>query len=464
MRRRYILQGLLLAFVAFQFTSCENEPLTGTFQQEEETNTPEEGQFVATIEGAQFVATTVSAVMTPDNKLTVSGEKPNGERITLMVMDAAEGNFNITNGYTNPNYGSYGDPSGNNIFPYKSVDTLGGVGQLIITEIDTANKTVSGTFGFTGARLKRDGDGNVILDNQGTPIVETTAITNGAFEAITYIIDETGGGNEDPENEFFAKVDGQDFMADNITVTEPMVGNVHMIKVEATDAQGALIRLDIPRFLGEGTFDMVNLSDGTQLIGVYNAGGGGENLTSNPGTITISEFNLETGVLKATFQFTATDPLNQEPDVVEITEGNFTVFFEGVPGANNAFFANIDGAPYEPEGITVETEIVNQYPRLIITTTRGDEKMVLSLPLTVSEDTYEMGTEVTVGDEIVATYTPEVGTSITYVSDPGSLVITGYDLDAGTIEGIFNFTARDATSQDPTIYQITAGEFFIVLP
>ncbi|HBL78436.1 MAG TPA: hypothetical protein DDZ79_00045, partial [Aequorivita sp.] len=62
------------------------------------------------------------------------------------------------------------------------------------------------------------------------------------------------------------------------------------------------------------------------------------------------------------------------------------------------------------------------------------------------------------------TYTPEIGTSITYVSSPGTIVITNYDLANGIIEGLFNFSAVDATGQDPTVYQITGGEFLAVLP
>src|SRR5690606_26823086 len=161
---------------------------------------------------------------------------------------------------------------------------------------------------------------------------------------------------------------------------------------------GEIMRIDVPRSLGVGTFDMVNISDGTKLIGLYNAGGGAEYLTSNPGSITISEFDLELGILKATFNFTANDPLHQLHDVYEISEGEFTVYFEGVPGANNAFSATVNGTNYAPDTIEITTEVVNQYPRVTISTTVGDEKMVLTFPLTVTVGSFEMGTEVIEGD------------------------------------------------------------------
>ncbi|SRX55818.1 DUF6252 family protein [Aequorivita sp. CIP111184] len=467
MKKMYFIKGVLLAFLAFQFFSCENEPLTGEFIQEEQNNA-NEGQFIAQIEGQEFIANSVTATLyTTDNKLIISGLKPGGEEITLKVDNPEVGSFNLSHGGANNNGGYYFDGS-TNLSPYVSADSLGGYGLMNITALDASALTITGTFSFVGSREKVDGDGNPILDGNGDPVIEDIAISNGAFNAIPYIVDDTngggGGGTGDPNNEFFAKVEGVDFVADSIYVSEPMVGDVHMIKIEAKSNTGELIRIDIPRSLGIGTFNMVNISDGTKLIALYNAGNGAENLTSNPGMITISEFDLELGILKAAFSFTGNDPLSQVPDTVEVTEGSFTVYFEGVPGANNAFTANVDGASYTPDEIVITTSIVNQYPRITISTTIGDQRMELTFPATVTIGTFDMGTEVIDGDEIVAYYTPQVGTSITYVSSPGSLVITNYDIPSGLIEGTFNFTGRDGSGQDPSIYQITGGEFLIVLP
>lgn len=306
----YFIKAMLLAFLAFQFFSCENELLTGEFVQEEE-NDADEGQFIAQIEGEEFVAASVTATLTTDNELVISGLKPGDENITLAVTNAAAGSFNLGGGPSGQNAGAYFDGSAN-IFPYISSEALGGYGLMNITELDTNEMTVTGTFSFVGVRIKLDGDGNPILDGNGDPILEEIEISRGAFNKIAYIIDDTGGGGggNNPENEFFAKVDGVDFIADTIEVTEPMVGNFHMIKIEAKSAAGEIMRIDIPRSLGVGTFEMERISDGTKLIALYNAGGGSENLTSNPGSITISEFDLELGVLNATFNFTANDPLN----------------------------------------------------------------------------------------------------------------------------------------------------------
>lgn len=236
-----------------------------------------------------------------------------------------------------------------------------------------------------------------------------------------------------------------------------------MIKVEARNSQGALIRIDVPRNLGVGTFAMENLSDGTKLIALYNDGLGGENLTSNPGTITITEFDLELGSLKATFAFTGTDPLGIDQTVVEVTEGSFTAIFVGVPGATNAFLATVDGAAYVPETITITQSMLNGIPNLTIITTRGEQSMGLTFPLIIDEAAYPMGPVFENGDEKVGSYNPLVGTSITYVSNPGVLTITNYDITGGIIEGTFVFTAVDPTGMDETEFGITSGSFLAVI-
>lgn len=468
MKKTFIIRGLLLLFLSFQFLSCEDEPLVGDFPEGEGQGGAEVGQFKASIAGQEFIAESIVAVLNDANKLEITGAKSNGESISLSVGDAGVGTFNLNWDGVGPNRGTYIDGYPNT-FPYISIADAGGSGLMKITELNTVAKTVTGTFSFTGVRIKVDGTGNPVLDGNGMPVMENIQINDGAFNSIPYLGegsgdgDGDGDGDSDTQNEFLAKVDGVDFVADSISVSEPINGNIHMIKIEARSASRELIRIDIPRSLGVGTFDMESMSDGTKLIGLYRNNTGGENLTSNPGTITISEFDLVTGVLKATFKFTGKAPLGGDPTIVEITQGSFTVYFEGIPGANNRFRANIDGTEYLPGTVDVLNSVVNQYPRITLTTEVGNQRMELSFPATITVGTFDMGPEVNTGNEIVAIYTPIVGTSISYMSESGSIVITSYDFQAGVIEGTFNFTAADTVGQDPTIYQVTGGEFMAIL-
>lgn len=456
----------IVAFVAINFTACEDEPTDASPEEQEIENPADEGQFVATIAGEEFEAETAAGVMTPENELFISGLKSTtGQEIELSISNAAVGNFALTTGSSSSNFGRYIDGV-INTFPYTSAESLGGSGIMQITAINTDSLTITGTFNFIGGRPMVDVEGNPILDGNGDPVIENIQITEGAFNAIPYTIEDDGGGggSTDPEDEFFAIVDGVDFIADSIQVTEPIIGGIEMIKVEARNSQGALIRIDVPRNLGVGTFAMENISDGTKLIALYNDGLGGENLTSNPGTITITEFDLELGVLKATFAFTGTDPLGIDPTVVEVTEGSFTAVFVGVPGATTAFLATVDGASYVPETITITQSVLNGIPNLTIITTMGDQSMGLTFPLIIEEEIeYEMGPVFENGDEKVGSYNPMVGTSITYVSNPGTLIITNYDIPGGIIEGTFVFTAVDATGMDETIFEVTNGSFLAVI-
>lgn len=461
MKKIYLLKVMFFAFLAFQFISCENEPLSGEFPQEDENNA-EIGQFKAIVEGVQFVASETSATLSTTNDLVLTGIKAGGEKISLSVRNATVGTYDLG---VNLNLGAYFDTS-INTFPYVSTEAVGGSGQMVISEIDSVDLTITGTFKFTGYRMKLDGNGEIVLDVDGNPVLEDIEITKGSFNAIPYIVDDSGNNGGNSMNEFFAKVDGVGFLADSISISEPIIGNINMLKIEASNIQGKLMRIDIPKYLGLGTFDMVNISDGTKLIALYNAGGAGENLTSNPGTITITEVDYEEGILKATFAFTGNDPLGQVPDQVQVTEGKFTAHFEGVPGGNNIFKALVNGVAYNPNPseIVITTAVVNQYPTITISTTKGDQKMELTFPATITEGVFNMGTEVIDGDEIVGSYTPFASTSITYISSPGTLRITNYDLVNRIIEGNFSFKAIDITGVEPNTFAISAGSFYIELP
>lgn len=466
MKRIFLFKAMLLMFLGFQFLSCEVEPLKGEFPQENP-NDAGIGQFVAKIAGEEFVADSVSAILSEDGIISITGSKSGGKQIVLTAENAMEGTFDLTATENSENSGIYTDGS-SNMMPYISMGGIGGNGQMTIHQLDIENNTVSGTFSFKGVRFQIGEDGMPLMDGSGNFLMEDIQITNGAFNSIPVQNDSSGGGGGgtgtgDPENEFFAKVDGVDFIPTSIRVRDSIIADVHMLKVTAVSDLGARITLDIPRSLGEGTFDMEALSDGTKLIGIYKERSGSDNLTSNPGSINITEFNLVEGVLKANFNFTAKDPLGIDPTIVEITEGSFTIYFEGVPGAIPTFKARIDGVDYSPEDFTTASSIVNQYPRVTISAQVNNEKLEISFPTTFLEGTYGFGSEVDLGNEVLGLYVPVVGTSINYISDSGSLVITNYDLETGIIEGSFNFTVSDPSGQDQTVYQITAGEFLIIL-
>ena len=452
--------SLLLFFIHF---SCVNEPLEGDFPQDDGVLNIEEGEFRANVGIGDFSTGLAEGVLSNTDLLTITGTVPDtGESIVLTIENPGVGTFNITAGLGTQNSGVYIETNPEN--PFVSDGTFGVFGQLNITEFDAQNATVSGTFSFTGVRVVLDVDGNPVLDSNGQPTLETEEITNGIFNKIPYTTQDQGGGSTPITDEFFAKVDGVNFDAESVTTSLNTVAGVSVVKIVAVNELGEIIRIDIPEDLGIGTFAMEPLSDGTKLIGLFNPATVGENLTSNPGTINITRFNVFTGIIEATFEFTATDPLGQDPSIAEITEGSFKVDYISSPGDTvTSFTAFIDGEFFGPDSIFVGETIFNGLSRFNITAIISDtgQKMGLFFPTDIEIGTYEMTTNLIDGSEKFCQYTPEIGETITYISNPGTLTISDYDQDAGFVEGTFTYTALDLTAQDPEVYQITEGEFTI---
>lgn len=465
MKNSHILTGLFLFFLSFQFISCNNEPIGDDSLINPNPNDTLM-QFRAKVNDREFLAFETTAIISEENTMLLTGKKESGEAITFKIYDVSPGTFNLSTSQSDRNVGIYSKRSSDSI-PFTTSRSLGGEGVITLSNIDEENHTITGTFSFKGVRVKLDEDGEPILDDFGNPVTQRVTITDGVFVGIDYVIgeidDDGGSGGTFPEDEFSVMVDGEEFEATSIEVSEPVVGGVDMIKIEARDADRRLIRLDIPKSLQVEQYDMVSISDGTMLIGIYKEPGE-ETLTSNPGTLTITEFDKVQGIFAATFRFTATDPLGDDPTVVEVTEGSVRIYFEGIPGAENHFSAKVDGADYEPEGVSVTRETINDYPRYVFNTVVGHRTMVLSFPQTISEGTYEMVDDTILGNEVSAAYWPLTGTSIPYYSESGTFTVTQFDRSQGTIEGTFSFTATDRAGQDPSVYEITQGEFFVILP
>lgn len=464
------LQYLLLAFLAFQITSCDNETFDGEIPMDDDAaGMAEEGEFIATIGEEAFVAESTQVVFfTESNILSITGQKAStGEVITLAIENPSVAEFDLAQGTGTQNGAAYidGEDFPN---PYVSVAAFGGTGTLNLSVYDTDALTISGTFAFTGARLQLDAEGNPIVDGDGNPVIQTININAGAFNTIPFTIDDTmgggQGGNVDPD-ELFANVDNEAFTPVDVVVSQYMVGMQPMIQIQAMDAQGATIRLDVPETLETGTFDMFNgISDGSMLIGYYNGNNGGEVLSSNPGTISITEFSSQTGKLVASFEFTARDPLNVDPTVVNITEGTLDITFVPTPGNITFFFeADIDGGTFTPETAVATQGDFNGVQVVTILATLGNRTIELNFPASVGPGTYGMSPLLSTGSEVVGTYTPDVGTSASFSSDPGTLEILSFDEVTGIIEGTFSFTGKDQTLTDPTVYEITNGSFLVEL-
>lgn len=463
MKKFQLLNYLLVAFLAIQFTACDNEPLEGTFPQDDP-NTAAEGEFKAKVNGQDFLAETASGVLS-DDVLVITGLKTTtGESISLSIAEAGVGTFDLTAGTGTQTFGTYID-SNTPVNPYISFVAFGGTGEVTLTEMDMELMTVTGTFNFVGGRMQLDAEGNPVLDGNGDPVIETVEVTSGAFNTIEYTIEDYGDGGVD--DIFFAKVDGVDFIAETLTVTQVTIAGIPMLNVVATNAAGATIRVDIPENQGVGgPWDMVPISNGTKLIAMYNDGAGGEDLTSSPGSIRILEFGTTTGKLWAQFNFRASDPLGTDPAIHQITEAGFVVDYIANSGdITNVLVAEIDGVSYMPDMLDIVQTPVSGIPTVWITTedTTNAQFLRLTFPEAIEVGMYQMTTDLTVGDEKIALYIPDTTDPRNFKSVTGTLSIVSYDTTEKIIEGTFEFSAIDTTGQDPTVYQIANGAFTIQL-
>ena len=476
MKKLQLLNWMLIAFLALQFTSCTNEPLEGEFPQQDTSGEIVPGSFTALVNDVAFTAAFTTASVNVDGDFTITGVSSNNTAILLTASPLANGSYDLTlNPTNNDNGASYFDVQ-SETFPFLTLGDIGGGGTLTITNYNETDLIISGTFNFIAARAALDADGEPITDANGDVIIQNASITQGVFTDIQMTFDENpgggdpggGGGSEDPVDvdQFFALVNGQEHEDQVLTTTLNTVGNDMVFKVEAQTATGSMMRIDIPFDMGIGTFDMEDgISDGTKLIGIYNPNIGGENLSSNPGSITFTEFDTQNGVIAASFSFTARDPLGEDPSVYQVTQGSFTVYFEGTePPALMPFKAVIDGADFEPSGVNDTLEITDQEVNgmnvtFITATLENGRTMKIGFPSdTITPGVYPMSTDLENGDQTIGLYTRE-GSSIEFVSNPGVLTIESYDQETGDISATFLFTAVNPDGVDPTVIQITEGVF-----
>jgi len=486
--------SILVVFMLF-FISCDDELLTGDFTIDPCAALAEPQRMRANI-GNGVDVFDAEIIESPDNTYSKSGgflvTHANGFThlniggldtdfgiISMDIINPEVGFFDLATsnetgyvsnendhalleslGHYSPNAAELGEE-----LPFVSFVDRGGSGQVEITKLDLVNQIASGKFNFIGNRVMIDPEtGDAILDANGDPIIETIEINCGSFDDIHYELLINAVSTGPFYNDFYAKVDNEEFVETSLTVERAVVNTRSTLYIKALTAAGELMRIDVPIGLGVGTFAFEPISDGSKLTALYNNNNGAESLTANPGTITILEYDEINGVLDATFAFTGTDPFGNDPTIVEVTEGAFKVSFfpSSIP---DALDATVDGTPYETNSITVEkSEFLGRNIITVSTITEDNQSLALIFPKNIEVGSYNMSPNVISGDEKVGLYSPEDGIVTSLRSNPGTLTILSYDLLTGEMEGTFEFEALDILGIDPNEYSVTSGSFSILIP
>ena len=164
---------ILLTLTAFTFTSCENEPVDSAINLADFNPPPvpvDAMTFKTDFSGDTWTATQAQAIVS-SSSISISATRADGSTFSISVAGTAIGTYpadaNII-AYT-PSGSTYGYWSINSTNPSENT------GSITITNIDTVNHKISGTFNYKG--YWSDGSTTSIIPVQ---------FTNGIFTSIPY--------------------------------------------------------------------------------------------------------------------------------------------------------------------------------------------------------------------------------------------------------------------------------------
>jgi hypothetical protein len=271
MKNIKFLTGIFFILAAFTFTSCDNEPIDPAIDLDDFGGGGNNGGpivFKADFSGSTWNATTAQANISNGLISIIGARGASGEAFAFQILGTATGTYPA-----NENLLVY--TPANSEYSYWSLDVNNGqtnTGSITITEINTQNNTISGTFNFTG-----------YWSDSTVSNILPTVFTNGVFENIPFTTD----GPAPSGDTFFAKVDGVEFVEDQIdaALITQVSGMPDQISIVGSKDNGDTVSLNIVRSLPVGTY---------QITGPFGEEVNGKCLandllyTAQSGTVTIS--------------------------------------------------------------------------------------------------------------------------------------------------------------------------------
>ena len=284
---------LILLFITTLIASCTYEPVDGSVEPDPDSGgNGESGVFKADFNGSTWTAKETEAIIS-GNFIQIAAINSKGENFGIMIEGSTAGTY-----AANVNIVSY-SPAGTE-YGYLAINDNNpteNTGSVIITSINTTNKTISGTFHFKGYWSD--------VPNTKAPIT----FTNGVFKDIPYIT------QEETADVFTAKVGGANFVAIDILTAEIGIGSDNFITIGAQDVNSNTISISIKTTLGIGSHTITN-TVGANVQGYYEDIN--DEYTAVSGNITITSKTSDR--IKGTFEFRTN---GATPFV--ISQGNFDV-------------------------------------------------------------------------------------------------------------------------------------------
>ena len=174
---------------------------------------------------------------------------------------------------------------------------------ISVTEVDTVNKTISGTFSYLLTNPMNSND-----------YIYNSDLEPGKFTKIPYSTEVIGGGGE---GTFNFDLNGTPKVANEASGIK-FAGQIMLsANFGATDAS-----LTMPGDIAPGTYDFG--STGSAVSMTYMMGSTSV-YVSNSGSLVITSHNTATKTISGTFQCALTDLFSQE--VLQATNGNFSITY-----------------------------------------------------------------------------------------------------------------------------------------
>ncbi|HVU98816.1 MAG TPA: DUF6252 family protein [Puia sp.] len=273
-----------------------------------ESNDNASGNFTATIDGAKWAASpTRQAASILGGIITITGVSADNREINLSIADSIAGTYSLSQ--TSASLAAYGDLDSSNVYAFSTnqgSDTGQAGGTVTVTEIDSVDRTISGTFSF---KAWRDIDGR------------QKKITNGVFARIPYV---TALPPTSAKDTLVASIDGKAFTAINI---QAATTSGQMTIIGATSDGTQSIGLLLPANASPGTYNLGAANP--SYLGAYTliSGSSSTGFVSSAGSVTITSNNTGASRIKGSFQFTAVDPTGSTTTTHAIASGVFSVYY-----------------------------------------------------------------------------------------------------------------------------------------
>ncbi len=308
MKNLKLLSVFFMVMSAVTFTSCNDiEPIdpnivipTDPDPTDPDPTDPIPGVFKVDFDGGTYTATATQVYIT-GGSIQISALRPLGDGFGFLLSGTTVGTYEANQNivaYTpaNSDFGWWAvNPADDNM------DT----GTVTITAIDALNQTISGTFEFTGYWSD--------ADNTTVPIKQ---FVNGSFTEIPFVTQSP------TEDTFFANLDGEEYVENDLLVAVTTVGVQEMISIGTTDADGNAMTVSVKSTVGVGIYNLTGDvgADAAQIM-FDPAGDELESTLADTGFVTIVEKTADR--IKGSFGGTVTIGTV----TFAITQGSFDVAY-----------------------------------------------------------------------------------------------------------------------------------------